>query len=108
MSKLTKTIQLMERIDCLIKRKATGTPNELAERLQISKASLHRVLDVMKEFGAPIEYSVLSQSYIYTSQVSFYCGFYTKELQENDLLKVSGGYTLLTNLSEINLVSLKK
>ncbi|MCU4164998.1 hypothetical protein [Carboxylicivirga caseinilyticus] len=65
MSKLSRTIESMERIHMLIKRRATGTPNELSERMEISKASLHRILDVMKELGAPIEYSAVDQSYIY-------------------------------------------
>lgn len=78
MTKLTRTIELMERIDKMIARKATGSPQELAERLNISRASLHRVIDVMKFFGAPIEYCISSQSYIYTCEVAFYCGFYAK------------------------------
>ncbi|MCT4587803.1 MAG: HTH domain-containing protein [Carboxylicivirga sp.] len=103
MAKLTKTIELMQRIDKLIKRKATGSPQELADRLDISKASVHRVIDVMKEFGAPIEYCIISQSYIYSKEVAFYCGFYGEELTENELHTLNGGFTQLKQLTNINI-----
>jgi len=102
MAKLTQTIQLMERIDKLIKRQATGTPNELARRLQISKASLHRVLDIMKQFGAPIEYCLINQSYVYTMDVAFYCGFYTNALKQEEMQTVNGGFSTLKKLTNIN------
>ena len=101
MAKLTQTIQLMERIDKMIKRQATGTPNELAGRLQISKASLHRVLDIMKQFGAPIEYCLITQSYIYTIDVAFYCGFYTNALKQEEMQTISGGFKKLVALANI-------
>ncbi|MBS2209820.1 HTH domain-containing protein [Carboxylicivirga mesophila] len=102
MAKLTKTIELMERIDRLIKRNATGTPNELAERLNISKASLYRVIDVMKEFGAPIEYCIVKQSFVYTRNVAFYCGFYADELKAQELQALNGGFATLEKLTNIN------
>lgn len=103
MAKLNKTIELMQRIDKLIKRKATGAPQELAERLSISKASVHRVIDVMKDFGAPIEYCISSQSYIYTKEVAFYCGFYAEELASDELQTVNGGFNQLKQLTNINI-----
>ncbi|SMO59856.1 HTH domain-containing protein [Saccharicrinis carchari] len=111
MAKLTKTIELMERIDKMIARKATGSPQELAERLNISRASLHRVIDVMKFFGAPIEYRISSQSYVYTCDVAFYCGFYAKKLSGEELQAVNGGFAkfkTLTNINTMQGLSLKK
>lgn len=111
MAKLTKIIELIERIDKMIARKATGSPQELAERLNISRASLHRVIDVMKFFGAPIEYRISCQSYIYTCEVAFYCGFYAKKLSSEELQAVNGGFTkfrILTNINMVQGFSLKK
>ncbi|MBK3515978.1 HTH domain-containing protein [Carboxylicivirga marina] len=99
MAKLTKTIELMERIDKLIKRQATGPPPELAQRLEISKASLYRVIDVMREFGAPIEYCLYEQSYVYTEDVGFYCGFYSMPLQEDIMKVTNGGFNNLNCLT---------
>jgi hypothetical protein len=111
MAKLTDTILLMERIDKLIRRKATGTPQEMAERLNISKASLYRILEVMKEFGAPIDYCSSEGSYVYSHDVNFYCGFYSNVLAEKEQSTINGGFiqlSILTNINNINNVSLKK
>ncbi|MBI9063810.1 MAG: HTH domain-containing protein [Marinilabiliaceae bacterium] len=111
MAKLTKTIQLMERIDYLVKQRATGSPQELANRLSVSKASLHRVLEVMKELGAPIEYNIIHKSYVYSEAVNFFCDFYSNDLTQQELKNTNGGFNKLIVLTKINLYddpSLKK
>ena len=79
MNKLLQQIELIERIDQLIRLKATGTPKTFANRLNISEASLYRLIDTIKEMGAPVEFSVRYQSYIYSDEVNFMCGFFLKE-----------------------------
>ncbi|MFA5327393.1 MAG: HTH domain-containing protein [Prolixibacteraceae bacterium] len=78
MNKLLQQIELIERIDQLIRLKATGTPKTFAKRLTISEASLYRLIDTIKEMGAPVEFSVRYQSYIYANDVNFICGFFLK------------------------------
>ena len=111
MAKLTQAIQLMERIDHLVKRRATGSPQELANRLSVSRASLHRVMEVMKELGAPIEYSIIHKSYVYSEEVNFFCGFYSNDLTQQELIKTNGGFNtlkVLTNINTAYVSSLKK
>jgi hypothetical protein len=96
MNKLLQQIELIERIDQLIRLTATGTPNNFARRLSISESSLYRLIDTLKEMGAPIEFSVISQSYIYSSEVNFMCGFFLKELSYNEIQKVNGGFQNLS------------
>ena len=55
----------IERIDQLIKMKATGSPEELAERLKISKRQVFRYLDMIKNQGKNIHYEPLRRSYTY-------------------------------------------
>ncbi|WP_101445021.1 hypothetical protein [Aquimarina sp. MAR_2010_214] len=69
----------MNRIDQLIRLKATGNPVELAERLGISKTKLYRIINIMKELNAPLEYDVDLKSYVYVKAVGFKFGFFTKE-----------------------------
>jgi hypothetical protein len=111
MAKLTQTITLMEQIDQLIRLRASGTPQEFAKHLNISKASLHRILEIMKELGAPIEYSLTNQSYIFTYEVEFFCGFYPEDMGKEELTKTNGGFKRLPFLTNINIstgLSLKK
>ena len=102
MNKLIQQIKLIERIDQLIRLRATGTPRILARRLSISEASLYRLIDTLKEMGAPIEFSAYSQSYVYTSEVNFLCGFYLKELSYKEIVFANGGFQYLANLLDFN------
>ena len=48
MRQLSKQIALLERMDQLVRLKATGRPKKLAERLQVSEATVFRIIDTMK------------------------------------------------------------
>jgi len=102
MNKLLQQIELIERMDQLIRFKSTGTPRNLARRLSISEASLYRLIDTLREMGAPIEFSVCSQSYVYSSEVNFMCGFFLKELSYVEIQAVNGGFQNLTFLMDFN------
>lgn len=102
MNKLLQQIELIERIDQLIRFKATGTPHNFARRLSISEASLYRLIDTLREMGAPIEFSVGSQSYVYSSEVNFMCGFFLKELSYKEIQTVNGGFQNFAFLLDFN------
>lgn len=100
MQQLSKQIELIERIDQLIRLNATGTPKALASRLGVSKAKLYRVLDVMKELNAPIVYNIAKQCFIYEDEVRFKCGFYVKSIPEKDALSINGGALVMATTIE--------
>ncbi len=76
-------IRRIERIDQLIRLKATGKPYELAQKLGISESQLYEVLNIMKlELGGPILYSRNLQSYYYPRDIKFKCSF-----EENSEIK---------------------
>jgi len=64
----TKQIEMIKRIDALIKRKATGTPDQLAKKLSVSRATTFRYLNNLKKMGAKIAYSKINNSYYYQEQ----------------------------------------
>jgi hypothetical protein len=77
-------IRRIERLDQLIRLKATGKPAILAKRLGISESQLYEILSLMKkELGANIMYSKSLQSYYYLQNTKFICAFVEKE--ENKL-----------------------
>ncbi|MEM9917955.1 MAG: HTH domain-containing protein [Bacteroidota bacterium] len=53
------------RLHQLINRKGTGDPAALARRLDISRASVFRYLNDLKDMGADIRYCKNRQSYQY-------------------------------------------
>ena len=52
-------------MDSLISMKATGTPEEFAEKLGIRRSTLFLSLQEMREMGVDIKYSCYRQSYFY-------------------------------------------
>lgn len=87
MQSVIEKMELIERVHHLIRRRATGTPAELAQRVDISEAKLYRLMDLMKSLGAPIVYSFTSQSYIYEYRVDYSFGF----KYGSDINQVNGG-----------------
>lgn len=56
----------IQTIDYLMRKKYTGSPNELASRLRVSLRTLHDTLRFMKqELNAPIVYNAVRKSYCY-------------------------------------------
>ena len=59
---LIDQIYRLQRINQLIRMKATGPPCQFSNRLGISERQLYRLLDELKSYGLPIEYSRACQS----------------------------------------------
>lgn len=80
----------IRRLDALIRRKSTGPPEELAERLGISERWLYKFLQELKEeLDCPISYDQYQQSYVYEENGQIMVGF--KELSKKEKHQVSGG-----------------
>ncbi len=92
MAKLEEQINLIEQLDQLIRLKATGSPEQLANRLNISRAGLFRLMDIMKHLNAPIKFDIYLQSYVYEKNVCFKFGFYTTELDTVKAKEINGGF----------------
>lgn len=52
-----KQLERYKKLDELIKQEQTGTPNELANELKISRSHLYRLIEELKDVGAIIGYS---------------------------------------------------
>jgi len=81
----------IERLDSLIRHKCTGTPKELAKKLDISERWLYIFLDELKtDLGCPIRYDRKRRSYVYDEPGKLMIGF-THEMEKQEIKKVSGG-----------------
>ena len=69
--KFEEQIERLERIHKLIKRKGTGTPDQFCQKLGISKRQLFRIINLMKNLGATIDYSQSRQTYFYFEDGDF-------------------------------------
>lgn len=109
--KLEHYLQKLEAIDQKIRLKATGGPEEFAESLGMSKASLYRYIDFLKDYGAPIFFDVKSKNFCYEYDINIQFSFKVEPLNQYDTQKISGGKALYwqnKNFSQIFYASLKK
>ncbi len=58
----------IDRLDQLIKLKATGSPQQLAKKLDITERTVYRIIKQLKEMGCPISYDKARKSYCYEKQ----------------------------------------
>jgi hypothetical protein len=86
-----KYLRRLERIDDLIRRKATGTPEEFAERLGLCRSALMEYLREMKEIGAPIAYCRHRESYYYEEEKELFIGFAKNRLAKEQERTIGGG-----------------
>ena len=96
MRMLIKQIALLERVDQLIRLKATGRPKQLADRLEVSEATVFRMIEVMKELDAPITYDFSRQSYVYSHATRFKCGFFEEARDSLTQKDLNDAYALKT------------
>jgi len=79
---LKRSLDRIEYLDYLIKRKCTGTPKELAKKLGISERWLYELLNELRyDLGCPIRYSKTKRSYVYTRKGSLVIEFISEEEQ---------------------------
>ncbi len=79
---------LLQRIDYLIRNRATGTPVQLASRLNVSERNIYRLLGSLRDQGFPIVYDKQTDSYLYEEPV---CIEFSVVVGEENLLAIRGG-----------------
>lgn len=77
-------LELLDRMDGLIRRKATGTADDLAQKLGVSRRSVFDMLTTMKAMDAQISFCNNRKSYYYEESCELMIGFVTKD-------KIKGG-----------------
>ena len=85
---IIEALFLLQRIDNLIRTRATGTPRSLASRLDISECSVYRLIDRLKDQGFPIAYDKGAQTYYYQSSVDWHFEFL---IDKRTVMSVAGG-----------------
>ena len=66
-----KQLERFRNLDNLIEQEKTGAPFELAEKLEISRSHLYRLLSDLKDYGAEIKYCRKKNTFQYTKPFNF-------------------------------------
>ena len=62
---LLDEIYRLEKLHQLIRVQNTGNSDELAEKMQVSRRTVFRLIDTLKEIGCPIYFNPYKNSYCY-------------------------------------------
>lgn len=97
-----KHIQLLKRMDTLIRLKATGNAFDFASKLDISKDSIYRLIEFMKiDLEAPIVYNKHQKTFEYSTEGRLNIGFELQSIATTEMEKIKGGsnYNLSKNFA---------
>ena len=87
-----QNVNRMEKLHTLIIQRKTGTPQELAERLGISRACLYILIDEFNALNLPVSYSRKYETFFYEREVKLTILFKVEEIvNDNELREITGG-----------------
>ena len=89
MIKFFEDINLVAQLIQLIRLKATGTPVELSDRLNLSERHVRRIIKDLKEEGVPIKYCKNRRTYFSTKPI--FMKFEIFSIEGDEKKKIIGG-----------------
>lgn len=111
-----KVFQYLERISMmhkLVSRQHTGTPEECARQLGVSRTSLYELIDELRSRGAPIVYSKSARTFLYKEPFGIEVTCSMRPLTLDEKKENTGGIKFSskilffrTQLSELSTVTL--
>jgi biotin operon repressor len=81
---ILKYVERVKRIDSLISKKATGSPEAFAEKMNLCRSSLLECIREMRELGAPISYCKNRATYYYDKDTELFIEFRQSKRFETD------------------------
>jgi biotin operon repressor len=111
-----KVFEYLDRISMmhkLVVRQKTGTPEEFACQLGISRTTLYELIDELRSRGAPIAYSKSAKTFFYRQPYDIAVTCSLRPLTYNEVKESSGGIKIFskilffrTLLSDLSMVTL--
>jgi len=86
---LSQAIERLQVLHSLISQKKTGTPEQLAKRLGISRSCLYNLIEELRLFEIPILYSRKIESFYYEKEVNMEFVLKIYALSNDALTKVN-------------------
>lgn len=98
--KTLKNLERLQQIHELIEAENTGTPGEIANKMEISERLVYNLIEQLKDFEAEICYSRKSKTYYYCEDFQLKVTFSVTVMAKNQLTEIFGGsYFLQENNS---------
>lgn len=90
--KAIEQLERLQRINELIKAERTGTPDEFAAQLHISRRQLYEYLNYIKDLGVDVSYSKLRKTFYLCNGHELNVTCSVKVVSKHEALKINGGY----------------
>ncbi|MDY0143916.1 MAG: hypothetical protein RBR97_18700 [Bacteroidales bacterium] len=88
----SKEFLLIERLDQLIRLKATGNPANLAKKLNVTERQVYNIINKLKTtYNAPVIFDKDRNSYVYNESGRIIIGFYKDALSTREIKQITGG-----------------
>lgn len=91
---LFNKIQRLKKLNNLIDKQKTGTPNELAKTLGISRSKLYELIDLLTCLGKNIHYSRKTGTFYYTDESKLEIEFSVRLIKDDEIENIYGGVYL--------------
>jgi predicted DNA-binding transcriptional regulator YafY len=111
-----KVFEYLDRISLmhkLVTRQKTGTPEEFARQMNISRTTLYELIDELRSRGVPIAYSKSAKTFFYRQPYDIAVTCSLRPLTLNEEKENSGGIKIFskilffrTLLSDLSMVTL--
>jgi predicted DNA-binding transcriptional regulator YafY len=86
-----KQIERLQLLNKLVREQRTGSPEELAERLGVSRRQMYVYLEYLNDMGVDIQYSRRLNSFVFASQKQIRIDWRFEVLESAEVRKVLGG-----------------
>ncbi|WP_282017248.1 DNA-binding protein [Salegentibacter mishustinae] len=89
--KTIKNLERLQQLHELIDAENTGTPGELASKMDISERLVFNLIDQLKDFEASICYSRKSKTYYYCDDFELKVNISVSVISNNELTEIFAG-----------------
>lgn len=96
-----KVFEYLDRISMmhkLVSRQITGTPEEFAVQLGVSRTSLYELIDELRSRGAPIAYSKSAKTFFYRQPYDISVSCLLRPLTVNEEKEYAGGINIFSKI----------
>lgn len=94
--KTLKQLERLRKVHKFIQQENTGTPNEFAANLGISRRQLYNIIEYLKEIDAPVLFSRKANTFYYKYDFKLLVNVSVQVLVNEELKTIYAGETLLT------------
>ncbi len=87
-------IRQLRIVHCMIQKRTTGTPEEFASMLCVSRRKMYYILDKLKGLGAQVVYSRTERTFYYLKKFDLDISIKIMTKENNEWQEISGGFMI--------------